>query len=124
MSSYLFALHRCHVLLVIYIFFRCYFNYPVDHELGGGHQYLDDPTPYPAEEVKRSPTSLIPVLQIILLACVQIYFAAPIVACGICLHFLSTAPSMTCLAYRALLELFLLYMLSCYYIWSGNYPRR
>ena len=76
-------------------FFRCYFNSPVDHELGGGHQYLDDPTPYPAEEGKRSPTSLIPVLQIILLACAQLYFAAPIVACGTCLQFLSTAPSMT-----------------------------
>ena len=38
--------------------------------------------------------------------------------------FLSTAPSMTCLAYCALLELFLLYMLSCYNIWSGNYPRK
>ena len=89
---------------------------PVDHELGGDYQYPDDPTPYPAEEGKRSPTSLTPVLQIILLACVQLYFAAPIVACGICLHFLSTAPSMTCLAYCALLELFLLYMLSCYYM--------
>ena len=68
------------------------------------------------EEGKRSPTSLIPVLQIILLASVQLYFAAPIVACGKCLHFLSTAPSMTCLAACALLELFLLYMLSCYYM--------
>ena len=76
-------------------FFRCYFNSPVDHEHGGDRQYLDDQIPYPAEEGKRSPTSLIPVLQIILLACVQIYFAAPIVACGNCLHFLSTTPSMT-----------------------------
>ena len=123
MSSYLIALHRCHELLVIYIS-SVLFNSSVDSELGGDYPYLDDPTAYPAEEGKRSPTSLIPVLQIILLACVQLYFAAPIVACGKCLHFLSTAPSMTCLAYCALLELFLLYMLSCYYIWSGNYPRR
>ena len=72
---------------------------PVDSELGGDHQYLDDPTPYPAEEGKRSPTSLIPVLQSILLACVQIYFAAPIVACGTCLQLLSTAPSMTSAGY-------------------------
>ena len=122
MSSYLIALHRCHVLLVIYISLPVLFPSPVDTELGGDYPYLDDPTAYPAEEGKRSPTSLIPVLQIILLACVQLYFAAPIVACGICLHFLSTAPSMTCLACCALLELFLLYMLSCYYIWSGNYP--
>ena len=78
---------------------------PVDSEPGGDHQYLDDPTPYPAEEGKRSPISLIPVLQSILLACVQLYLAAPIVAFGICLHFLSTAPSMTCLACCALLEL-------------------
>ena len=124
MPSYLIALHQCHVLLVIYISLPMLFISPVDSELGGDHQYLDDPTPYPAEEGKRSPTSLIPVLQSILLACVQIYFAAPIVACGTCLYFLSTAPSMTCLAYCALLELFLLYMLSCYYIWSGNYPRK
>ena len=47
-------------------------------------------------------------------------FSAPIVACGICLHFLSTAPSMTCLAYCALLELFLLYMLSCYLYMVGE----
>ena len=46
MSSYLIALHLCHVLLVIYIFFRCYFTSPVDHELGGGHQYIDDQFPY------------------------------------------------------------------------------
>ena len=124
MSSYLIALHRCHVLLVIYISLPVLFIPPVDSELGGGHQYLDDPIHYPAEEGKRSPTSLIPVLQIILLACVQLYFAAPIAAFGTCLHFLATAPSMTCLAYCALLELFLLYMLSCCYIWSGNYPRR
>ena len=76
-------------------FFRCYFNSPVDHELGGGHQYLDDPTPYPAEEGKRSPTSLILVCKVFYLHTIQIYFAAPIVACGTRLHFLSTAPSMT-----------------------------
>ena len=50
-------------------FFRCYFNSPVDHELGGDRQYLDDQFPYPAEEGKRSPTSLIPVFQSILPAC-------------------------------------------------------
>ena len=71
------------------------FSPPVDFELGGGHQYLDDSTPYPAEEGKRSPTSLIPVCKVFYLHTIQIYFAAPIVACGICLHFLSTAPSMT-----------------------------
>ena len=63
MSSFLIALYRCHVLLVIYISLPVLFS-PVDHELGGDHQYLDDPTPYPAEEGKHSPTSLIPVLQI------------------------------------------------------------
>ena len=83
------------MLLVIYIFFRCYFNSPVDHELGGDRQYLDDSTPYPAEEGKRSPTSLILVCKVFYLHTVQIYFAAPIVACGIRLQFLSTAPSMT-----------------------------
>ena len=62
------------MLLVIYISLPVLFISPVDSELGGEHQYLDDPTPYPAEEGKRSPTSLIPVLQIILLACVQLYF--------------------------------------------------
>ena len=76
-------------------FFRCYFNSPVDHELGGGHQYLDDPTPYPAEEGKRSPTSLIPVFKVFYLHAIQIYLFAPIVACGTCLQLLSTAPSMT-----------------------------
>ena len=74
MSSYLVVLHRCPVLLVIYISLPVLFPSPVDSELGGDHQYLDDPSPYPAEEGKRSPTSLIPVLQIILLACVQLYF--------------------------------------------------
>ena len=62
------------MLLVIYISLPVLFISPVDSELGGDHQYLDDPTPYPVEEGKRSPTSLIPVLQIILLACVQLYF--------------------------------------------------
>ena len=95
MPSYLFALHRCHVLLVIYIFLPVLFYSPVDSELGGGHQYLDDPTPYPAEEGKRSPTSLIPVFKVFYLHTIQIYFAAPIVACGTCLQLLSTAPSMT-----------------------------
>ena len=76
-------------------FLRCYFNSPVDHELGGDHQYLDDPTPYLAEEGKRSPTSLIPVCKVFYLHTIQIYFSAPIVACGIRLQFLSTAPSMT-----------------------------
>ena len=71
------------------------FNSPVDHELGGDYQYPDDPTPYPAEEGKRSPTSLIPVCKVFYLHTIQIYFAAPIVACGTCLQFLSTAPSMT-----------------------------
>ena len=55
MSSYLIALHRCHVLLVIYMSLPVLVNSSVDHELGGDHQYLDDPTPYPAEEGKRSP---------------------------------------------------------------------
>ena len=86
MSSYLVALHLCHVLLVIYIFFRCYFNSPVDHELGGDRQYFDDQIPYPAEEGKRSPTSLIPVFKVFYLHAIQIYFAAPIVACGNCLN--------------------------------------
>ena len=95
MSSYLIALHLCQVLLVIYIFCRCYFTPPVDSELGGGHQYLDDPSPYPAEEGKRSPTTLIPVCKVFYLHTIQIYFATPIVACGTCLQFLSTAPSMT-----------------------------
>ena len=67
---------------------------PVDSELGGDHQYLEDPAPYPAEEGKRSPTSLIPVCKVFYLHTIQIYFAAPIVACGIRLQFLSTAPSM------------------------------
>ena len=62
------------MLLVIYISSSGVIISPVDHELGGDHPYLDDSTPYPAEEGKRSPTSLIPVLQIILLACVQLYF--------------------------------------------------
>ena len=96
------------------------FYSPVDSELGGGHQYLDDPIHYPAEEGKRSPTSLIAVCKVFYLHTIQIYFAAPIVACGICLQFLSTAPSMTCLAYCALLELFLLYMLSCYLYMVGE----
>ena len=112
MSSYLIALHRCHVLLVIYISLPVLFPSPVDTELGGDYPYLDDPTAYPAEEGKRSPTSLIPVCKVFYLHTIQIYFAAPIVACGTRLQFLSTAPSMTCLAYCALLELFLLYMLS------------
>ena len=122
MSSYLIALHRCHVLLVIYISLPVLFPSPVDSELGGDHHYLDDPTPYPTEEGKRSPTSLIPVLQSILLACVQLYFAAPIVACGKCLHFLSTAPSLTCLAYCALLELFLLICLAAIIYGRGIIP--
>ena len=83
--SYLFALHRCHVCL-LFIFLPVYFNSPVDHELGGGHQYLDDPTPYPAEEGKRSPASLIPVCKVFYLHAIQIYFVAPIVACGNCLN--------------------------------------
>ena len=74
MSSFLFALHRCHELLVIYISLPVLFISPVDSELGGDYPYFDDPTAYPAEEGKRSPTSLIPVLQIILLAGVQLYF--------------------------------------------------
>ena len=80
-------------LLFIFLF-RCYYS-PVHHELGGDYQYPDDPTPYPAEEGKRSPTSLIPVCKVFYLHTIQIYFAAPIVACGTRLHFLSTAPSMT-----------------------------
>ena len=124
MSSYLIALHRCHVLLVIYIFSSGVIYSPVDSELGGDHQYLDDPSPYPAEEGKRSPTYLIPACKVFYLHTIQIYFAATIVAFGICLQILSTAPSMTSAGFSALLELFLLYMLSCYYIWSGNYPRR
>ena len=95
MSSYLIALHRCHVLLVIYISLPVLFSPPVDSELGGGHQYLNDPIHYPAEEGKRSPTSLIPVCKVFYLHTIQIYFAAPIVACGTRLQFLSTAPSMT-----------------------------
>ena len=85
MSSYLIALHICHVLIIIYIFFRCYFNSPVDHELGGDRQYIDYtavPYSYPAQEGKRSPTSLIPVCKVFYLHTIQIYFAAPIVACG------------------------------------------
>ena len=86
MSSYLLALHRCHVLLVIYISLPVLFPSPVDTELGGDYPYLDDPTAYPAEEGKRSPTSLIPVCKVFYLHTIQIYFAAPIVACGTCLH--------------------------------------
>ena len=88
MSSYLIALHRCHVLLVIYISLPVLFNSPVDPELGGGHQYLDDPTPYPAEEGKRSPTSLIPVFQSILLA-----YDSNIFCCSYsCMWYLPTTP--------------------------------
>ena len=79
---------------LLFIFLPVLFNSPVDHELGGDRQYLDDPTPYPAEEGKRSPTSLIPVCKVFYLHTIQIYFAAPIVACGTRLNFLSTAPSM------------------------------
>ena len=82
------------MLVVIYILPVLFYS-PVDHELGGDHQYLDDPTPYPVEEGKCSPTSLIPVCKVFYLHTIQIYFATPIVACGICLQFLSTAPSMT-----------------------------
>ena len=80
---------------LLIIFSSGVFYSPVDSELGGGHQYLDDPIHYPAEEGKRSPTSLIPVCKVFYLHTIQIYFAAPIVACGIRLKFLSTAPSMT-----------------------------
>ena len=83
------------MLLVIYISLPVLFISPVDSELGGDYPYLDDPTAYPAEEGKRSPTSLIPVCKVFYLHTIQIYFAAPIVACVIRLQFLSTAPSMT-----------------------------
>ena len=129
MSSYFLALHICHVLIVVSTFpVFCFFSIAsivdVSNESGIEIDYTEDKYSLDQQQGKRSPTSLIPVLQIILLACVQLYFSAPIVACGKCRHFLSTAPSMTCLAYCALLELFLLYMLSCYIIWSGNYPRK
>ena len=62
------------------------FNSLVDHELGGDRQYFDDQIRYPAEEGKRSPTSLIPVFKVFYLHAIQIYFAAPIVACGTCLN--------------------------------------
>ena len=48
---------------------------------------------------KRSPTSLIPVCKVFYLHTIQIYFAAPIVACGIRLQFLSTALSMSSAGY-------------------------
>ena len=80
---------------LLFIFSPVLFISPVDSELGGGHQYLDEPIHYPAEEGKRSPTFLIPVCKVFYLHTIQIYFAAPIVACGTCLQFPSTAPSMT-----------------------------
>ena len=79
----------------IYISFGVILYSPVDHELGGDRQYLDDQFPYPAKEGKHSPTSLIPFFKVFYLHAIQIYFVAPIVACGTCLKFLSTAPSMT-----------------------------
>ena len=107
-------------VLVIYIAFWCYFNSPVDHELGGDRQYLDDQFPYPAEEGKRSPTSLIPVFKVFYLHAIQIYFAAPIVACGNCLNSFPLLLAWLVLACCALLELFLLYMLSCYLYMVGE----
>ena len=108
--------------LLFKFLFRCYFNSPVDHELGGGHQYIDDQFPYPAEEGKRSPTSLILVFKVFYLHAIQIYFAAPIVACGNCLDSFPLTLAWLVLACCALLELFLLCMLSCYLYGWGIIP--
>ena len=86
MSSYLVAFAHMPCDDCYLYFLPVLFNSPVDHELGGDHQYFDDQIPYPAEEGKRSPTSLIPVFKVFYLHAIQIYFAAPIVACGNCLN--------------------------------------
>ena len=91
MSSYLIALHRCHVLLVIYMSFGVILNSPVDCELGGDRQNVDYtavPYSYPTQEGKRSPTSLIPVFQSILPA-----YDSNIFCCSYsCMWYLPTIP--------------------------------